>query len=165
MKMKDSGEILENYEFIIVDDSRDKIDNIRKELTSLEVLPRIVTGDDDYMARTFRIVKEAYKEDKIPFLFLDEYLDIHFSEYGSSIAETLIEFFGEKGGVIFPTSESLNHQLWKIDFLVKDSKDWYIERDSHRVKGENLSSNINEICKEYFFKKDKEENNSEIKNG
>ncbi len=163
--MNDSEKMLDSYEFIIVDDSRDKIGKIREELVSLEVLPRIVTGEDDFIARTFRIVKEVYKEDKIPFLFLDEYLDINFSEYGSSIAEILVEFFGEKGGVIFPTSESLNHQLWKIDFLVKDSKDWYIERDPHRVKGENLCHNINEICREYLIQKYKKEKDSEVKNG
>lgn len=162
--MNDREKLLDNYEFIIVDDSRDKVEEIRKELASLEMLPMIVT-DDDYMKRAFRRVKESYEKEKIPFLFLDEYLDIGASEYGSSIAELVIEFFGEKGGVIFPTSESLNHQLWRIDFLVKDSKDWYVERDFERVKGGNLSHSINWICKEYLIQKCLKESDSEIKNG
>ena len=45
--MNDSEKMLDSYEFIIVDDSRDKIGKIREELVSLEVLPRIVTGEDD----------------------------------------------------------------------------------------------------------------------
>ena len=159
--MNDSQGIFDNYEFIIVDDSRDKIDKIREELTSLNVLPRIIT-EDDYTTKAFRAVKDTYEKDKLPFLFLDEHLDIDTSEYGSNIAELVIEFFGEKGGVIIPTSESLEHQLWKMKFLVKDTKEWHIEKDPSLISG-FLAENVNEVCKEYLEGREKKE--SDIKNG
>ena len=159
--MNNSKKLKESFNFIIVDDSQDKIKMIEDKLEILGIDSTVIT-DEDYAHRTFEKAKETYEENKIPVLFLDEKLGFNVSEDGNVIAQLMIENFGDKGGIIFPCSTIFEMQVRRLESAIEDHKEWYIE-DIAGLGNKLFTSNVYEVCREYQNYIEKRE--SDIKNG
>lgn len=162
--MNNSENLEDKYNFIIVDDSYEKIEKVKEDITPLGIEPVVIT-DEDYARRTLRTVNETYKQGKLPVIFLDRNLSFKFpEENGVMIARLILGgSFKNKGGIIFPCSYDMDLQLFEMDSYIKDKGEWYIERDLC-IKSNMFNGNeIGRVCKEYLSNIDKKE--SEITDG
>jgi len=161
--MNNSKKLKDSFNFIIVDDSKYKIEMIEDKLEVFGIDSTVIT-EENYAHRTFKRVQETYEENKIPVLFLDEKFGPDVSEDGNVIAQLMIETFGEKGGIIFPCSIVFEMQVRRLESSIENPKDWYIEKEAG-LGNREFTSNVSEVCKGYQGYIEKRESNSDIKNG
>ncbi len=123
--MKESSELDEYFNFLIVDDDQGKIDLASRLLQSRGIGAHVITGDN-IEEKLNSAIYQIHKEGRFPVIFLDENLGYKEPKSETEIAISLTRSFREVGGILRPFSNNCKEQCDNWWYEIKDKGRWVL---------------------------------------
>ncbi len=161
--MKESSELKEYFNFLIVDDDERKIDLASMLLTSCELSSHVITGNN-IQNKLHSAVFQIHKEGRFPIILLDENLG-KFEPSGTDIAISLTRSFRDVGGILLPFSSNCKEQCDNWWYEIKDKGSWVLSDQGMPLTEYIYDGEIDALCTDFLEGFNKREDQSEIKNG